>query len=89
MTRSSNTVNIGLIQTACLPDPKANLKKTLDAAERYAKQGAQIILHLQELFRSQYFCQSEDPQVFSNWRNLFPARARRRSRNWQRSTARW
>src|SRR5207248_3623427 len=58
-----NKVTIGLIQTACSPDPAANLKKTLAAAQRAAKQGAQIIC-TQELFRSQYFCQAEDHKYF-------------------------
>jgi N-carbamoylputrescine amidase len=56
-------VNVGLIQAACAPDPAANLERTLAAAERAAKDGAQIIC-TQELFRSQYFCQSEDYQHF-------------------------
>jgi len=60
---SPNKVTIGLIQTACSPDPAANLKKTLAAAQSAAKQGAQIIC-TQELFRSQYFCQSEDHANF-------------------------
>jgi N-carbamoylputrescine amidase len=60
---TDSTVKIGLIQTACSSDPAANLKKTLAAAERAAKQGAQIIC-TQELFRSQYFCQSEDHEFF-------------------------
>jgi N-carbamoylputrescine amidase len=59
----SNKVTIGLIQTACSPDPAANLKKTLAAAQRAAKRGAQIIC-TQELFRSQYFCQTEDHENF-------------------------
>jgi N-carbamoylputrescine amidase len=62
-TASSATVKIGLIQTSCSADPSANLKKTLAAAERVAKQGAKIIC-TQELFRSQYFCQSEDHKFF-------------------------
>jgi N-carbamoylputrescine amidase len=45
------------------PDPAANMKKTLAFAERAAKNGAQIIC-TQELFRSQYFCQSEDHKNF-------------------------
>ncbi len=61
--KSSSLVNIGLIQTACSADPAANLKRTLAAAERAAAQGAQIIC-TQELFRSQYFCQSEDHRYF-------------------------
>src|ERR1044071_1104055 len=60
---SSSIVKIGLMQTACSADPAANLKKTLAATERAAKQGAQIIC-TQELFRSQYFCQSEDHEHF-------------------------
>jgi N-carbamoylputrescine amidase len=60
---SSSVVNIALIQTACSPAPAVNLKKTLAAAERAAKQGAQIIC-TQELFRSQYFCQSENHDFF-------------------------
>ena len=56
-------VNVGLLQSACSPDPAANLKNTLAAAERAARDGAQIIC-TQELFRSQYFCQSEDYQHF-------------------------
>jgi N-carbamoylputrescine amidase len=60
---SPNKVTIGLIQTACSSDPAANLKKTLAAAQRAAKQGAQIIC-TQELFRSQYFCQTEDHANF-------------------------
>ncbi|HET7626645.1 MAG TPA: carbon-nitrogen hydrolase [Verrucomicrobiae bacterium] len=63
MPKSSSIANVGLIQTACSPDPSANLKKTLAAAERAAKKGAQIIC-TQELFRSQYFCQSEDHKFF-------------------------
>jgi len=61
---SSSVVKLGLLQTACSPDPAANLAKTLAFAERAARQGARIIC-TQELFRSQYFCQSEDHKYFS------------------------
>ena len=60
---SSATVVLGLVQTRCSPDPDSNLKKTLRAAERAARDGAQIIC-TQELFRSQYFCQSADHKYF-------------------------
>jgi len=60
---SKTKLSIGLIQTACSSDPKANLKKALAAAHRAAAQGAQIIC-TQELFQSQYFCQSEDYKYF-------------------------
>jgi N-carbamoylputrescine amidase len=60
MKRSSagQIVKLGLLQSACSANPRSNLKKTLALAERAAKQGAQIIC-TQELFRSQYFCQTE------------------------------
>ncbi len=65
MKRSSpgQVVKLGLLQSACSPDSKANLKTTLALAERAVKKGAQIIC-TQELFRSQYFCQSEDHENF-------------------------
>jgi len=56
-------VTLGLLQHACSPDPAANLQKALELAERAAEQGANIIC-TQELFRSQYFCQSEDHANF-------------------------
>jgi N-carbamoylputrescine amidase len=60
---SKSIVKIGLIQTVCSPNPATNLTKTLDAAERAVRQGAQIIC-TQELFRSQYFCQVENHNYF-------------------------
>ena len=56
-------VTLGLLQHACTPDPAANLEKALALAELAAKNGAQIIC-TQELFRSQYFCQSENHDYF-------------------------
>ena len=63
MKANSSVVKLGLLQTACSADPKANLAKTLAFAGRAAKQGAQIIC-TQELFRSQYFCQNADHDNF-------------------------
>ena len=60
---SGSIVQLGLLQHACSADPAANRQKTLALAERAAKQGAQIIC-TQELFTSQYFCQSEDYENF-------------------------
>src|SRR5438309_9916003 len=60
---SSPTLVLGVLQTRCSPAPGANLKRTLRAAERAARDGAQIIC-TQELFRSQYFCQSADHKYF-------------------------
>ena len=60
---SPSVVKLGLLQTICSPNPEANLKRTLALAEKAANQGAQIIC-TPELFRSQYFCQSEDHKCF-------------------------
>ena len=60
---SSSAVRVGLVQTACSADPGKNLALTLDRIGQAAKRGAQIIC-TQELFRSQYFCQSEDHEHF-------------------------
>jgi len=54
---------IGLVQQAAAPDPAANLRTTLAALERAADAGAQVIC-TQELFRSPYFCQTEDIALF-------------------------
>ena len=56
-------VTLGLLQHACSDDPEANLRKTLDLAEKAARLGANIIC-TQELFRSRYFCQAEDHDNF-------------------------
>ena len=63
MSDQSRALKIGLVQTACSSDSGANLKKTLAAVEAAAAQGARIVC-TQELFRSQYFCQSEDHKYF-------------------------
>lgn len=60
---SPKTVTLGLLQHACVADPKVNLAKALALAEKAAKKGAQIIC-TQEMFRSQYFCQSENHSCF-------------------------
>jgi len=56
-------VTLGLLQHACSGDPAANFGKTLALAEKAARLGANIIC-TQELFRSRYFCQSEDHENF-------------------------
>jgi N-carbamoylputrescine amidase len=57
-------VTLALLQHACVAAPEVNLARTLALAERAAKRGANIIC-TQELFRSQYFCQSEDYTNFA------------------------
>jgi N-carbamoylputrescine amidase len=52
-------MKLALLQHACGPRAAANVKKALALAETAARRGAKVIC-TQELFRSQYFCQSED-----------------------------
>jgi N-carbamoylputrescine amidase len=59
----ASAVKIGLLQTTASPNPDTNLRQTLALAEHAARRGAQIIC-TQELFRSQYFCQTEDHKNF-------------------------
>jgi N-carbamoylputrescine amidase len=54
---------IGLIQMACSQDPNENLAKAEWRIREAAGKGAQIVC-MQELFRSQYFCQREDAALF-------------------------
>jgi N-carbamoylputrescine amidase len=62
-SRASDVTTVGLVQMSCVPEPEKNLKKAIAGINDAAKRGAQIVC-LQELFRSQYFCQTEDIQLF-------------------------
>src|SRR5215475_527995 len=54
---------IGLVQMSCEPEPKKNLDKAVAQIEDAARRGANVVC-LQELFRSRYFCQTEDNAQF-------------------------
>jgi N-carbamoylputrescine amidase len=56
-------MKIGLIQSTASDDPGKNLARAIDRVREAASRGAQIIC-LEELFRSQYFCQREDAALF-------------------------
>ena len=58
-----SVVHVGLVQTHCSEDPRDNLERQLALIDQAAEQGAQVVC-LQELFRTQYFCQWEDPAFF-------------------------
>jgi N-carbamoylputrescine amidase len=51
--------SLGLLQHACGMEPAANHALALRMADKAAKAGAKIVC-TQELYRSEYFCQSED-----------------------------
>jgi N-carbamoylputrescine amidase len=54
---------VGLIQMACARDPNENLAKAEWRIREAAGNGAQIIC-VEELFRSEYFCREEKPELF-------------------------
>jgi N-carbamoylputrescine amidase len=54
---------VGLVQMAMSPDPRANLEKAVLRITEAAAAGAELVC-LPELFRSQYFAQSEDAAAF-------------------------
>jgi len=56
-------VKIGLVQMSCGATPTENLAIAMARIEAAAKKGAKIVC-LQELFRTRYFCQSEDQRNF-------------------------
>ncbi len=58
-----NQVSVALIQQQCSADVEANLSETISQIETASKSGAQLIC-LQELFASQYFCQSTEHKHF-------------------------
>jgi len=58
-----NPFRLGLVQMSSGTNATENLDKAASLVKDAAKRGAQIIC-LQELFRTQYFCQREDAALF-------------------------
>ena len=58
---NNKIITIGLIQQTRSKDLNLNLEKTIKEIKDSARLGAKIIC-LQELFRSNYFCQAESLQ---------------------------
>jgi N-carbamoylputrescine amidase len=54
---------IGLVQMSCGPDPDQNLAQAIEMTREAAARGANVVC-LPELFRTQYFCQREDADLF-------------------------
>ncbi|MCE7902023.1 MAG: acyltransferase [Gammaproteobacteria bacterium PRO9] len=55
---------VALIQMRCSADPADNLERALSMTREAARNGARLVC-LPELFRSRYFCQSQDSALFS------------------------
>jgi N-carbamoylputrescine amidase len=60
---AKDKITVGLVQMSAGESPSANVAKALERVATAAKKGAQIVC-LQELFRSRYFCQSENQRNF-------------------------
>lgn len=56
-------LRVAAIQMHCSEDPADNVGRAVDAIRSVASQGVQLVC-LPELFRTQYFCQKEDPRLF-------------------------
>jgi N-carbamoylputrescine amidase len=63
MSAPEGKFTIGLVQMSCAPAPSENVAKAVARIEEAARRGARIVC-LPELFRSRYFCQSEDHANF-------------------------
>ncbi|MBI2821793.1 MAG: carbon-nitrogen hydrolase [Acidobacteria bacterium] len=63
VSKRDRVVTVGLIQMSCGSRPDGNLKKAVARIGEAAEKGAHVVC-LQELFRSRYFCQSEDVRMF-------------------------
>jgi len=55
--------SVGLVQMRCTTDPDANVERAIAGVRDAAGRGAGIVC-LPELFRTQYFCQREDAELF-------------------------
>ena len=56
-------LQVGLVQMSCADDPPAKLAKGIERFAEAAQRGARLVC-LPELFRSRYFCQTEDVRLF-------------------------
>ena len=61
---SSNLMKIGLIQMSMGEAPGPNMRKAMEGVREAAAGGAEVVC-LPELFRTRYFCQSEDAALFA------------------------
>jgi N-carbamoylputrescine amidase len=61
---AARPLKVGLVQMAMGEEPAPNLAKAVEGIRAAATRGAQLVV-LPELFRSRYFCQSEDAKQFA------------------------
>ena len=61
--KSARSVKVGVVQMRMSDDPAENTAKGLEMARDAIGKGAEVVC-LPELFRSRYFCQTEDAKFF-------------------------
>lgn len=61
---SERKVKLGIVQMACSENPDENMARAIELTRDALGRGAQVVC-LPELFRSRYFCQSEDAAHYS------------------------
>jgi N-carbamoylputrescine amidase len=60
----ANTFTIGLVQMRCTTNKEENLTRAEEKIREAASRGAQIVC-LHELFAGEYFCRTEDAELFN------------------------
>jgi N-carbamoylputrescine amidase len=63
MSRTARPFTVALVQMRCSADPDDNVRRAVEMLREAARRGAHVAC-LPELFRTQYFCQAEDPSRF-------------------------
>lgn len=77
---SQQPYTIGIIQMSMKPEPEANMKRAEELLREAKKKGVQVAC-LPELFRSYYFCQSENHDYF-NLAEPLPGETTQRIAGW-------
>ena len=62
-SKTGRSVKVGVVQMRMSDDPGENMQKALDMTHDATSKGADVVC-LPELFRSRYFCQTEDADFF-------------------------
>lgn len=70
------TVSVGLVQMPMSTNPEHNFEKAISLVRQAARDGAKIVC-LPELFRTRYFCQTEDHRNFQ-WAESIPGPSTKR-----------
>src|SRR5271165_6619159 len=60
----SDKFAVGLVQMRCTTNKEENLTRAAEKIREAAGRGAQVIC-LHELFAGEYFCRTEDPELFN------------------------